>query len=191
MALEPMQQMFWGCALVASVVFLIQMVLTMLGMDGHNVDVDFDVADFGDVDTDTMDMGGALSLFSIRNLVSFFVGFGWAGVSLQNLIGNNFWLVLVSILVGAFFVWVFFVVKKQMRKFEANGAFDIKRCEGRTANVYLRIPGQNAGKGKIQISVNGAFHEVDALTDGDPIASGQKVRVVEVIAGETVRVTPL
>jgi membrane-bound ClpP family serine protease len=191
MALEPMQQMFWGCALVASVVFLIQMVLTMLGMDGHNVDVDFDVADFGDVDTDTMDMGGALSLFSIRNLVSFFVGFGWAGVSLQNLIGNNFWLVLVSILVGAFFVWVFFVVKKQMRKFEANGAFDIKRCEGRTANVYLRIPGQNAGKGKIQISVNGAFHEVDALTDGDPIASGQKVRVVEVIDGETVRVTPL
>jgi membrane-bound ClpP family serine protease len=191
MALEPMQQMFWGCALVASVVFLIQMVLTMLGMDGHNVDVDFDVADFGDVDTDTMDMGGALSLFSIRNLVSFFVGFGWAGVSLQNLIGNNFWLVLVSILVGAFFVWVFFVVKKQMRKFEANGAFDIKRCEGRTANVYLRIPGQNAAKGKIQISVNGAFHEVDALTDGDPIASGQKVRVVEVIDGETVRVTPL
>lgn len=191
MALEPMQQMFWGCALVASVVFLIQMVLTMLGMDGHNVDVDFDVADFGDVDTDTMDMGGALSLFSIRNLVSFFVGFGWAGVSLQNLIGNNFWLVLVSILVGAFFVWVFFVVKKQMRKFEANGAFDIKRCEGRTANVYLRIPGQNAGKGKIQISVNGAFHEVDALTDGDPIASGQKVRVVEVIDGETVRVSPL
>ncbi len=191
MALEPMQQMFWGCALVASVVFLIQMVLTMLGMDGHNVDVDFDVADFGDVDTDTMDMGGALSLFSIRNLVSFFVGFGWAGVSLQNLIGNNFWLVLVSILVGAFFVWVFFVVKKQMRKFEANGAFDIKRCEGRTANVYLRIPGQDAAKGKIQISVNGAFHEVDALTDGDPIASGQKVRVVEVIDGETVRVTPL
>lgn len=188
MALEPMQQMFWGCALVASVVFLIQMVLTMLGMDGHNVDVDFDVADFGDVDTDTMDMGGALSLFSIRNLVSFFVGFGWAGVSLQNLIGNNFWLVLVSILVGAFFVWVFFIVKKQMRKFEANGAFDIKRCEGRTANVYLRIPGQNAAKGKIQISVNGAFHEVDALTDGDPIASGQKVRVVEVIDGETVRV---
>ena len=191
MALEPMQQMFWGCALVASVVFLIQMVLTMLGMDGHNVDVDFDVADFGDVDTDTMDMGGALSLFSIRNLVSFFVGFGWAGVSLQNLIGNNFWLVLVSILVGAFFVWVFFVVKKQMRKFEANGAFDIKRCEGRTANVYLRIPGQNSGKGKIQISVNGAFHEVDALTDGDPITTGSKVRITEIIDGETLRVTPL
>lgn len=190
-ALEPMQQMFWGCALVASVVFLIQMVLTMLGMDGHNVDVDFDVADFGDMDTDTMDMGGALSLFSIRNLVSFFVGFGWAGVSLQNLIGNNFWLVLVSILVGCGFVWVFFIVKKQMRKFEANGAFDIKRCEGRTANVYLRIPGQNAGKGKVQISVNGAFHELDALTDGDAIATGSKVRITEIIDGETLRVEKL
>ena len=190
-ALEPIQQMFWGCALVASVVFLIQMVLTMLGMDGHNVDVDFDVADFGDMDTDTMDMGGALSLFSIRNLVSFFVGFGWAGVSLHNLITSPVLLIIVSILVGCGFVWVFFIVKKQMKKFEANGAFDIQNCKGRTANVYLRIPGQNSGKGKIQISVNGAFHELDALTDGEPIATGSKVRITEIIDGETLRVEKL
>ena len=190
-ALDGMQQMFWGCALVASAVFLVQMVLTMLGMDGHNVDVDFDTADFGDVDSDTMDMGGALSLFSIRNLVSFFVGFGWAGVSLAGWITNPILLVVVSVLVGCGFVWVFFLVKKQMKRFEANGAFDIKRCEGRTANVYLRIPGQNGGKGKVQISVNGAFHEVDALTSGESIASGQKVRVVEIIDGESLRVEAL
>ena len=98
---------------------------------------------------------------------------------------------LVSVAVGCLFVWVFFLIKKQMKRFEANGAFDIKNCQGRTANVYLRIPGENAGKGKVQISVNGAFHEVDALTDGEAIASGQKVRVVEIIDGETLRVSPL
>ena len=190
-ALEPLQQMFWGCALVASTVFLVQMALTMFGMDAHDVDVDFDVADFGDVDGDTMDTGGALSLFSIRNLVSFFVGFGWAGVSLKEWITSPILLIIVSVLVGCGFVWVFFLVKKQMKRFEANGAFDINNCQGRTANVYLRIPAQNGGKGKIQISVNGAFHEVDALTGGDAIASGQKVRVDEIIDGETVRVVPL
>lgn len=190
-ALDGMQQMFWGCALVASAVFLIQMILTMFGMDAHDVDVDFDVADFGDVDSDTMDTGGALSLFSIRNLVSFFVGFGWAGVTLNDWIPNSILLVIVSVLVGCGFVWVFFLVKKQMKRFEANGAFNIENCKGRTANVYLRIPGQSSGKGKVQISVNGAFHEVDALTDGEPIASGQKVRITEVIDGETLKVTPL
>ncbi|MBR3442245.1 MAG: NfeD family protein [Bacteroidaceae bacterium] len=190
-ALDGMQQMFWGCALVASTVFLVQMVLTMLGMDGHDVDVDFDTADFGDMDSDTMDMGGAVSLFSIRNMVNFFVGFGWAGISFNSLIPSPLLLVLVSVAVGCLFVWVFFLIKKQMKRFEANGAFDIKNCQGRTANVYLRIPGENAGKGKVQISVNGAFHEVDALTDGEAIASGQKVRVVEIIDGETLRVSPL
>ncbi len=190
-ALDGMQQMFWGCALVASTVFLVQMVLTMLGMDGHDVDVDFDTADFGDMDSDTMDMGGAVSLFSIRNMVNFFVGFGWAGISFHHLIPSPLLLVLVSVAVGCLFVWVFFLIKKQMKRFEANGAFDIKNCQGRTANVYLRIPGENAGKGKVQISVNGAFHEVDALTDGEAIASGQKVRVVEIIDGETLRVSPL
>ncbi|MBR1593384.1 MAG: NfeD family protein [Bacteroidales bacterium] len=190
-ALDGIQQMFWGCALVASAVFLVQMVLTLLGMDGHDVDVDFDAADFGDTDGDTMDTGGAVSLFSVRSMVNFFVGFGWAGVSFHDLIGSPALLIAVSVLVGALFVWVFFFIKKQTKKFEANGAFDIRNCEGRTANVYLRIPEGKAGKGKVQVSVNGSIHEIDALTDGDAIASGQKVRIVEVIDGETLRVVPL
>lgn len=186
--MDSMQQVFWGCALVASLVFVIQMVLTMIGMDGHDVDTSFDVADFGDTDADTMDAGGGLSLFSIRNLINFLLGFGWAGVSLHKTIGNNILLLIASIAVGCFFVWMFFYIRKQTRKLEANGAFNIKNCMGRTANVYLRIPEKGEGKGKVQISVNGAFHELDAITDGEAITTGQKVRITEVIDGETLRV---
>ena len=189
--LDSMQQMFWGCALVASLIFVVQIVLTLIGMDGHDVDTGFDMADFGDTDSGTMDTGGGLSLFSIRSLVNFIVGFGWSGVSFHKLIGNNFLLVLISVAVGCVFVWLFFYIRKQTRKLESNGAFDIRNCEGKTANVYLRIPANGSGKGKIQISVNGAFHEIDALTDGEAIATGQKVRITEVIDGETLRVTPL
>jgi len=190
-AMEPMQQMFWGCALVASIIFLVQMVLTLIGMDGHDVDASFDVSDFGDVDGSTMDTGGALSLFSIRNFINFFMGFGWAGVSLYDTIGSNFLLILAAVVVGILFVLMFFYIRKQTRKLEANGAFNIRNCEGKTANVYLRIPAKGKGKGKIQISVNGAFHELDALTDGEAIATGQKVRITEVMDGETLKVAPL
>ncbi len=190
-AMEPMQQMFWGCALVASLIFLVQMVLTLIGMDGHDVDASFDVSDFGDVDASTMDTGGALSLFSIRNFINFFMGFGWAGVSLYDTIGSNFLLILAAIVVGVLFVLMFFYIRKQTRKLEANGAFNIRNCEGKTANVYLRIPAKGKGKGKIQISVNGAFHELDALTDGEAISTGQKVRITEILDGETLKVTPL
>ncbi len=181
-------QVFWACALVASAVFLVQMVFTLLGMDTHDVDVDFDVADFGNVDADTMDAGGGLSLFSIRNLINFLVGFGWAGVSLRSSIANSMLLILVAVLVGCGFVWMFFYIRKQTKKLETNGAFDIRKCEGRSANVYLRIPGGGSGKGKVQLSVNGAFHELDALTDGPEILTGRKVRIVEIIDNETLRV---
>lgn len=190
-ALEPMLQMFWGCAIVASVIFLVQMVLTMIGMDGHDVDTTFDVSDFGDMDGSTMDAGGGLSLFSIRNFINFFMGFGWAGVSLHSTIGSNLWLVLVAVAVGCAFVWMFFYIRRQTHKLEANGAFNIQNCLNRTANVYLRIPPRGEGKGKVQISVNGAYHELDALTDGDAISTGQKVRITEIIDGETLRVSAL
>lgn len=188
MALEPMQQVFWGCAIVSSVVFLVQMVLTIVGMDsaGVDADVDFDVADVGA--GDTMDLGGGISLFSVRSLVNFFVGFGWAGVSLRSLIGSDVLLLLAAAAVGFLFVLMFFYIKKKTKAFEANGAFDIRNCQGKVANVYLRIPAANAGKGKVQVSVNGAYHEIDALTDGEAIPSGQKVRITEVIDGETLRV---
>ena len=67
-SLDPWMKVYWGCALIAGSIFVIQMVLTLIGMDSTDVDVDFD-------GPDTMDLGGSISLFSIRNLINFFCGF--------------------------------------------------------------------------------------------------------------------
>ena len=75
-AFAPTEQVFWACAIIGSVIFLIQLVCTLIGMDASDVEVDFDGAN-------TLDMGGGMSLFSVRALVNFLVGFGWAGVSLR------------------------------------------------------------------------------------------------------------
>lgn len=187
-SLDGLMQVFWSCALVASVIFIIQMILTVLGMDSADVDVDFDVSDFGSVDSDTMDLGGGLSLFSIRNLINFLVGFGWGGICFRDTISNNFLLTVVAVIVGIVFVLIFFWVKKQAYKLQSNGAFDIKKCEGKMANVYLRIPGHDEGKGKIQISVGGSIHEIDAFTLGDPIPSGKRVKILKVTDNGTLEV---
>ena len=50
----------------------------------------------------------------------------------------------------------------------------------KTAEVYLAIPGNKNGKGKIMISVKGSFHELDAMTEQDKIASGAVVKVVRI-----------
>ncbi|MNL45160.1 hypothetical protein D3C87_1677810 [compost metagenome] len=46
--------------------------------------------------------------------------------------------------------------------------------------MYLRIPGQRAGRGKIQVSVRGAFKELDAITDQDTIESGANIRIIKI-----------
>lgn len=175
--LDTTMQVYWGCAIVGSVIFAIQTILTLIGMDS-DLDMDTDI-DLGD--GDTMDVGGGLSLFSIRNIVNFLVGLGWGGVCLSSVITNKIVLGIVAVLVGLFFVWIFFVIKKQTKKLESNGAFDIQRCKGKVADVYLRIPANGSGMGKIQISINGSIHEVDAKTEGDALPSGSKVNVVEVV----------
>ena len=71
-SMDTLLQAFWICALVASLVLVIQFVLMLIGID-HG-DMDFDVHD-----GDTLDLGGSLNLFTVKNVIGFLVGFGWAG----------------------------------------------------------------------------------------------------------------
>jgi len=179
--MDTWMQVFWGCAVVGSVIFIIQTVLTLIGMDSTDMDVDFDGAG-------TMDLGGGISLFSIKNFVNFIVGFGWAGVCFSGAVESNWLLTLIAVVVGVAFVLMFFFIKKQTKKLEHNGAFNIEDCVGKTVDVYLRIPGQKSGKGKVQVSLNGSVQEFEAMTEGEGVPSGQKVEVVSIIDGFTVLV---
>lgn len=177
-SLDSTLQVFWACAAVGTFVFLIQAILTLVGIGDADVDLDFEG---GDLSTgDTMDLGGSLSLFSARNIINFLVGFGWAGVCLYKLLGGGVLLYLASTAIGVLFVMMYFLIKKQTKRLESNGAYDIKDCVGKDADVYLRIPADMAGKGKIQISINGSVHELDAMTRGDKLPTGCRVRITDI-----------
>lgn len=175
LALPPTLKLFWGCAILSSFVFIVQAALTLLGMDG---DSDFDLD--ASVSGDTMDLGGGLSLFSVRSFVNFFVGFGWAGVSFYNIIPVNWLLYIVAALVGCGFVWLYFFIRRQAMRLQSDGSINVKKCVGAHCDVYLRIPAENSGAGKIQISINGSIHEFPAVTYGAMIPSNSQVRVVDV-----------
>lgn len=179
--LEGMLQWFWGCALVSSAVFVIQTVLTLIGMDSSDMDVDFD-------GPDTLDLGGGISLFTVRNLIHFLLGFGWAGISFYPLIENPYLLTLAAVVIGLLFVGMFVLMFKKLRKLESNGAFNPEECVDRTAIVYLRIPADGQGCGKVQLSVRGSIHELPALTEGEFIPTGVRVRIIEVLEGGTLKV---
>lgn len=182
-SLDGIQQMFWGCAIIGSVVFVVQFVLTFIGLDSTDVDIN---ADLGD--GDTLGVGGPLSLFTIKNLIAFVVGFGWGGVCLNGVFQSKILLTFAAFIVGVAFVMLFAIIYKQTKRLESDGTFQINDCVGVIADVYLRIPANKSGKGKVQVSINGSVHELEAMTNDDDIASGMKVKITEIIGNDTVLV---
>lgn len=183
-SLPLLAQIFWACALLGSLIFIIQMILTLVGIDSSDMEVDFD-------GPDTLDLGGGMSLFSIRALVNFLVGFGWTGVSLRGMISSNVVLILVSVGVGLFFAWIIKLLWDKLRHLEHNGAFKTEDAVGLTASVYIPIPPSRSGTGKIQVSIGGSVQELNAVTDcADKLKTGQLVKVESVINGSTLVVVP-
>lgn len=171
--MSTLQQSFWWVAIIASLIFLVQLIFTIIGTDlSDGLGADFD----GNLDV----VHGPFQLFSFRNLINFLMGFGWTGVAFYHNIQNQMFLIILATLVGILFVVIFFVVIKQILKLTEDNTFNIDKLIGKTAEVYLRIPAEKSGKGKIQVSLNGTNHELLAITETEEIASGTIVKVIRV-----------
>jgi len=180
--LDPSLKIYWMIAGVATLVFVIQTIMTFVGMDSS---ADFD-ADFSDTE---MHGDASYPFFSIRNLVNFLLGLGWGGVCFYNTFKSPIWVAVFAVLTGLVLVFIFLFIFKQMLRLKRDNTFKISETVGKTANVYLAIPENKSGKGKIQISVRGAFHEIDAQTTDERIPTGAIIRVLEVLDSQTVLVS--
>ncbi|MBR4810848.1 MAG: serine protease [Bacteroidaceae bacterium] len=180
-SLEPLQKFFWVIALCASLVFLIQTIMTFVGL-GTDADVDAGPMD-GSVDS--VEDGSLSGVFSFRNLINFLLGYGWAGVLLFDSFEKRLVLQLVAIAVGLVFVLAFVFMFRQVMKLSHDGSFKMQEAVGLKADVYLRIPAARSGRGKVQVSVKGSVHEIDAMTDNtEEIATGGQVKIVKVLGDD-------
>ena len=186
-SLDTFLKTYWIIAGVASLIFIIQTIMTFIGLEASaSLDTDFN-ADFnGDTHFE-----GPFQLFSIRNFVNFFLGFGWGGLCFYNTFSSKMWISFFAFLTGIIFVFLFFFIIKQFLKLGKDNTFQIKDTLEKAADVYLAIPEAKSGKGKIQISVKGAFHEIDAMTEGERIPTGGKAQVINIIDNQTVLVIKL
>ena len=187
-ALDPTLQVYWGVAIITSSLFIIQTLLTFLGL-GHGdvaADVAFDTTPDGGLDG----IDGALQIFTVRNLVNFLLGLSWGGICMWSTISNKFVLAVTALLIGVAFVVAFLAVYRLMMRLQGNGNIRMESAIGKTCQVYLRIPAERSGAGKVQVSFSGSVQEIDAVTDGDTLPSGTRVRIVEVVDSHTFLVTP-
>ena len=185
-SLSTAMQVLWAITLSASLIFVIQTVMTFLGLGDHDADFDLDTSD-GSFDADP-----SMNLLTFRNLVNFCLGFGWTAVLMHEKIQSNALLIIVSVIVGILLVTVVMWIFKWLSGMQQTGNIDVHKsavgCEGK---VYLTIPGEGKGEGKVQITINNAVREYDAVTDGETIPTGKAIKVTEVINDYTLLVEEL
>ena len=189
--LSPVMKLLWGVTLTATLVFVIQTVMTFLGADADSTDFDVDVDTSMD-GSDLSNIDSGANLYTFRNFVNFFLGFGWTAIILQPSVKSTAVLVIISVLVGIALVALVMYMFKWLYSMQQSGNINVyKAAVGCQGKCYLRIPGERAGEGKVQITIQGAVREYNAVTDGDEIKTGTSVKVIEAIDGNTLLVEEL
>ena len=189
--LSPVMKLLWSVTLTATLIFVIQTVMTFLGADADGTDFDVDVDTSMD-GSDLSNIEGGSNLYTFRNLVNFFLGFGWSAILLQPSVKSTALLILVSVLVGVALVVAVMYLFKWLSSMQQSGNINVyKSAVGCQGKCYLRIPAERSGEGKVQITIQGAVREYNAVTDGDEIKTGASVKVLEAVDANTLLVEEL
>ncbi len=192
-ALGEAGRIFACIAIPATVMLIIQLVLTLIGLGGDGdadptvEDAYTDGLDDGvELSDGDSDMGDGLSIFTLRGFITFFSVAGWVGTICSGA-GLQLWLcILISVASGVLAMLSVAFLMKWLFKLQYDGTENIKDALGVSGTVYLRIPPSRTGKGKISAIINGKLTEKSAVTDEETvIIGGEEVTVVGISGEET------
>lgn len=178
-------RMFYiGCAAVGLFTLALQVLLSVIGVGDH------DVADTHDVHAGDHH-GGGVGLISVRSLGAFFAFFGLTGWWLTASGFGSASGAALSFLAGSAAMAGVGWLLSQQRRLNVEGNLNPANAVGETATVYLRVPAQGQGVGKVQVKVQGRTAELAAVSDGPAFPTGAIVVVRRLVAPDTVAIAAL
>lgn len=167
-------KVFFCCAFPATIVLVMHLILTLMGLGG-DMDVDVDV----DADGVSDGFGGTiLPLFSLRNIEAFFTVFGWTGLVLLDAGFKPALATITATLAGIFMATLMFFIMRFIYSMSRSGTYDPSEAVGKVGTVYLRIPRKGEGYGKILVTIGGVLREVKGFSEDNAIEKGTEIEIV-------------
>jgi membrane protein implicated in regulation of membrane protease activity len=212
---EVMRNVFLVCFLAGGTIMVCQFVLSLFGLGGHH-DLGGDVHDVAG--PDLHDAGGhdgaghdaaghddhghgathtqpgigdwLVGVLTFRTIVAALTFFGLAGLAaLQTELAPP-WVLAVALAAGAAAMVLVAWVMRSLSRLNAEGTARIERAVGKSGTVYLTVPGNKAGVGKVQLNLQNRTVECQAVTLHPTLPNGTKIVVTAVIGRDTVEVAP-
>ena len=170
-------------AILGGALFVLQVVLQLLG-GGVNGDTHIGI-DGGHPSADL-----SFKMLSLQGLTAFFMMFGLVGLALRIDSGTGVFVSLVGAAVaGVSSGWVISRIFRLFSRLQSSGTLDMWQAMGVTGTVYLTVAKEKPGK--VQINIANRLMTVDAVTDSpEPLVTGSRVRVVNVVQENVVVVEP-
>ena len=183
-SLETVQRVFTLIAIPSTLIMIIQTVMLLTGWIG---DGDADVDDGVDNDGD-----GGLALFSVRGIVAMLAVTGWSAVALLESEINQVLAVLIAVVLGLLTLLGMAYFMRAVYRMQTSGNIDVGNAIGKVAKVYIPIAGNAKKPGKVTMTLQEKYCELEAITTyPETLATGSYVRVVSVDGAGTLMVEPI
>lgn len=185
-----MATIYTVCAVVGGIFLLCQLLMTVIGLDHDHADIT-DIGDdleIGDDYADAHDSTWFFSVLSFKSLVAALAFFGLGGHAALSAGISPFFSVqcaLAAAIIALLFVaWLMRI----LYRLDAQGNVRIEHCIGEIGTVYLGIPANQAGAGKVTVSVQNRSMEYAAITENEAIDTGARIEVIGIKDFETLLV---
>lgn len=203
-------QVFYCIAIPATLIIVIQTILLMIGIGHGGEGVEFsdtsgiDGLDVPDMPSDVpTDMPGAhaidgcehtaigdgsnpadfgtMQLFTLQGIMTFLCVFGWTGIICTSLGLHVAIAIIIALVLGFLAMLGVAKVLQLTRRLTQDGSLDVRRLLGEKGRVYIPIPANESGEGKVTIAAGERFIELSAVTDEqETIPTGTQVRIIDV-----------
>ena len=210
-----MTAIFVACAALGGTILICQSLLLLFGIGAESLHGDFgggldhfggdlhpslggdhaagdhpgvDQQDDDHAATDHHQAAWLFSVLSFRTIVAALTFFGLAGLAARSAGASTATVLMAAVGAGLAALYGVFYLMQTLSSLRSEGTVRIDRAVGRPASVYLKIPGHNAGSGKIQIELQNRTMEYLAMTAGAEIRTGARVVVVAILNPTTVAV---
>ena len=125
-----------------------------------------------------------LRLFTVRGIMAFLMMGSWVGFLLSRAGVNEVISTICAFASGM--IALFFMAKlmQLLMNLQEDGTTNVKNALGQVGQVYIRIPGEEKGKGKVNVTVQEKLCEFDAVTEkNETIKTGEMVYITDVRTG--------
>lgn len=182
-AMSAFKQIMFVLASASTFVMIVFIILMLIGFDGSDsfdgdVDVDVDLPDGDEINDVPLVALSGLKILTIRGILAFiavgcWTAFGLAD-SMNHVLGS-----FIGAIAGAIAAYLLAIAFRASLRLESEGNLNYKNAVGKIGIVYIKVPKSNTGVGKVNLTFQERYTEIDAITnETEDLKTGTPVEVV-------------